>query len=536
MARCLEIVVQRAKSFMEKSVLKMDAKKLPAFLTSKKLIIILLICLYLLPIWLFKYFPTQDGPSHIFNAQILKEYRNPDYKFEEDYVLNLSPFPNWLAHVFLVLLLTVFSPIIAEKVFLSIYIIIFPISIFYFVNSIKRGKNLIGFIGFLFVYNYLFLMGFYSFAISVPLFFLVLGYWWRYKEHITVKRIVLLNLFITIIYFAHLSSHIIIMMSISLLSILYFRKRVRKIFVTLGCVLPSSILVFIYLSSSDLLSGESPQIGLSRVPQLLREFVAMRILVSYNEHQSIIAYLVSASILYLFVYTLWKEKINRKGKFIERFSSKDGFLFLLFIMLILYLILPWSLGSGGWINDRIAIFASIGILAWFREGDSKKWKRVFVSLIILIALINIIYITCYCKILDEELDEFTSGVQVIEKNKVILPFYFDGFGSSSRVGIFVNAANYYSLNNGGINLGNYEVLFDYFPVNLKAGFEPPAPGKIWVGAVHWHPEDIDICGYSSNIDYLIIWGDPDPVTSESIQKCYSMITSNGRLKIFKPEK
>lgn len=513
----------------------MNVRGILTFLNSEKLIIALLICVYLLPVWLFKYFPTQDGPSHIYNVQVLKEYGNPDYNFREHYDLNLSLFPNWLSHILLLFLMTLFPPIIAEKIFLSIYIIVFPISIFYFLNSIERGKNLIGFMSFLFIYNYLFLMGFYSFAISVPLFFLILGYWWKHKENITVKRIVILNLFMTALYFAHLISHIIIVMSISFLSILYFRRRIRKILITLGCVLPSSILALIYLPSSDLLSGETPQIGLSRIPQLLKELVSMRVLVSYNENQSIIAYLVSVSMLYLFIHTLWKEKINRKGGFFERFSSKDCFLFLCFMMLILYLILPWSMGPGGWINDRIAILAALGILAWFREGDSRKWKGAFTVLVILISLVNIAYITYYCKILDDELHEYTSEVQKIGNNKVILPFFFDGFGKSSRVGIFVNAANYYCLNNGGINLGNYEVLFDYFPVKFKESFKPPIEGKEWVVAVHWRPADIDICEYSANIDYLLIWGEPDPVTSENIQECYSLVASNGRLKIFKPE-
>ena len=514
----------------------LNFRKFSTFLKSEKLIITLLICAYLLPIWLFKYVPTQDGPSHIYNAQVLKEYRNPDYNFSEHYDLNLSLFPNWLSHILLVILLTVFSPIVAEKILLSIYIIVFPISIFYFLGSIKQGKNLLGFMSFLFIYNYLFLMGFYSFAISMPLFFLILGYWWRHKEHITTKRVVLLNLFMVIIYFAHLISHILIVMSISLLAILYFRKRIRGILTAFVCIFPSCILILIYLPSSDLLSGETPQIGLSRIPLLLKELVSMRVLVSYNEYQSIIAYLVSATILYLFIHTLWKEKIDRKESFIERFSTKDCFLFIFFVMLILYLILPWSVGPGGWVNDRIAILALIGILAWFREGDSRRWKRIFLILIVLISLINIAYIGYYCKILNEELDEFTSGVQVIGKNKTILPFFFDGFGKSSRVGIFVNAANYYSLNNGGINLGNYEILFDYFPTRYKESFEPPAPGKEWVVTVHWQPTEIDIRGYSANIDYLLIWGDVGPAMSDDIQSSYSMIVSNGRLKIFQPER
>jgi len=30
-----------------------------------------LVLIYILPIWIFKYFPSQDGPAHIYNSFIL---------------------------------------------------------------------------------------------------------------------------------------------------------------------------------------------------------------------------------------------------------------------------------------------------------------------------------------------------------------------------------------------------------------------------------------------------------------------------------
>jgi len=276
------------------------------------------------------------------------------------------------------------------------------------------------------------------------------------------------------------------------------------------------------------------RIGFSRAPELLKEFISMRTLVSYNEDQSKIAYLISALMIYLFVHTLWKDKVAAKGSIIKRFTIKDCFLLLFFVMFILYLILPWSFGPGGWVNDRMAILASIGILAWFSQGDSKRWKRIFIILVTIVSLVNIAYIGYYCKILNTGLNEYTSETKIIEKNKVILPFFFDSNGKSLRVGIFVNAANYYCLDNGGINLGNYEVQFDYFPIKFKKSFQPPVQKKEWVQTIHWRPCDIDICGYSNNIDYLIIWGKPDKTTDKAARKCYNLIAEKGRLKIFKP--
>ena len=44
--------------------------------------VIVLMVVHLLPVWGFKYFPTQDGASHIYNAYVVKEYHkheNSDY-------------------------------------------------------------------------------------------------------------------------------------------------------------------------------------------------------------------------------------------------------------------------------------------------------------------------------------------------------------------------------------------------------------------------------------------------------------------------
>ena len=104
------------------------------------LLIGVLIVIYLLPIWLFPYFPTQDGVSHVYNSQILTEYSNPEYEFRDYYEINWYPFPNWLSHFSLAMLMFVFPPLIAEKIFLSLYVILFPLAIYYFLNVVQRGR------------------------------------------------------------------------------------------------------------------------------------------------------------------------------------------------------------------------------------------------------------------------------------------------------------------------------------------------------------------------------------------------------------
>ena len=108
------------------------------FSKKSSFLIVVLIVVYLLPIWLFNYFPTQDGVSHVYNSQIITEYGNPIYQFREYYGINRFPFPNWLSHFSLVLLMYIFLSLIAEKVFLSLYVILFPLAIRYFLQDLRK--------------------------------------------------------------------------------------------------------------------------------------------------------------------------------------------------------------------------------------------------------------------------------------------------------------------------------------------------------------------------------------------------------------
>ena len=68
--------------------------KLPK-ITLKHLLVALLLLVHLLPIWIVKYFPTQAGPSHIYNAQLFKEYHDhQNFRIRDVYQLNWTPFPN----------------------------------------------------------------------------------------------------------------------------------------------------------------------------------------------------------------------------------------------------------------------------------------------------------------------------------------------------------------------------------------------------------------------------------------------------------
>ena len=67
----------------------------------------LLASTYLLPIWAFRYLPTQDGPSHLDNAQILKELGNSTDAYTAYFEIRAELIPNWTSHLIFAALLLV---------------------------------------------------------------------------------------------------------------------------------------------------------------------------------------------------------------------------------------------------------------------------------------------------------------------------------------------------------------------------------------------------------------------------------------------
>src|SRR5262249_44690299 len=117
---------------------------------------------YLIPVWAYAYLPTQGGPSHVNNAQILRDYGHSTLGYENYFELRWEPLPNLTSPLLLALLLCVLPPLVAEKALVSLYILGFAGSFRYFLGSFGPRCRPLSWAGLLFVYNRCLWMGFYN--------------------------------------------------------------------------------------------------------------------------------------------------------------------------------------------------------------------------------------------------------------------------------------------------------------------------------------------------------------------------------------
>jgi len=142
---------------------------------------LLVFALHLGLLWWLPFFPSQDGPSHLYNALILRDLVNGGAVYGEFFDATLLFAPNLGAPVPLYLLTAFLPPVVAEKVFLSTFIGLL-------VCVMPRLARLTGnepfpasFMVFPLLFSRLTLPGFYSFMLGIPLWLWAMWLFWRMR-------------------------------------------------------------------------------------------------------------------------------------------------------------------------------------------------------------------------------------------------------------------------------------------------------------------------------------------------------------------
>ncbi|MFC1717146.1 hypothetical protein ACFL6S_26020 [Candidatus Poribacteria bacterium] len=488
---------------------------------------LILVIIYILPIWTFKYFPSQDGPCHIYNSFILKHYDNPEYVFSKFYEVRKSPIPNWASHFSMMLLMYLVPPLIAEKILLTGYIVLMALSMLYLLSAVEAGRTPLAFIGFPFIYNYLLLMGFYNFSLSVALLMLAVGYWWKHYETFDVKNMSILGLLLVVLYFCHLVSLVLAMLSIVTVAILRLPPRFtrwKQALFSLLCMLPAAGLTYYYTRTRG-----TAQSGVWAWERLWQYFIRNESLAYYSQEQIILGKFVTGAFIALFFYTFIRDRFfTKEWRFRLRISRKDFFLLLCVGFFIIYWQAPDGMSGGGFIKTRLSFLPFLIIIPWLSWDMPKIAKGIVGIMLMLLATAYIAHASYYHRNFSNDMKVYTSGYDVIERNKVILPLAFNRSGGCWRIGMFLHAVGHYGYATGCIELDNYEATTSYFPTYYKPDFRRPVHSII-----ESKPAEFDFDEYADGIDYVITWALPSGSDVESrILNHYYLIKQNGNLKIF----
>jgi hypothetical protein len=481
------------------------------------ILFLFLLFLNVLPIWLFPYFPSQDGPSHLENANILNKLIFSNIPvFQEYYSINKVLLPNWLGHISLAIFLHIFPPLVSEKLLLAFYIITFPISLCYVLYAINPANAWIALLSFPLIYNYTFHMGFYNFSLSLPLFLLFIGYYIRHSLVFKMKTIVILMLLSLILYFSHIVSlgmAFITILYIDIYSLLFCEYQdskhstVRQGMMTLKRNLVQ--LLFIFLPTIILGLAFAGKQGLdinyrtNAIERVLGLFGHLSF--TLTEAIPIILYdVLVSSLCVVVIIDMMRNRGSHKYKYFVLFAT----------YVFLYLLVPDTVTTeSGALLHRLYLFVHLAFLLWVASQqiiEKVKYCIIFSALFISIAQIGI-NTSSYAE-LNDYLSEYLSCRDVIRENTILLPLCFSPQGEddhentlSRNVKPFIHAASYLSVNRNVVVLANYEANSSIFPILYNPVLNP----YTHIGDIEHLPSRIDLLNYNNStgkmIDYVLVW-------------------------------
>lgn len=478
-----------------------------------------LLAVHLLLIWVFPFFPSQDGPDHQALSAILREYAKPDAGLlREYYQINREALPNWFVFFLMSKALAFVSVPVAEKLLLSAYVLLLPLAARYAARAIAPGSAFLSVLAFPFVYNFLFHMGFFNFCFSLPAFLFAVGFWLRRPEDPGPLRIAGLALLILWVYFCHPVTLVVALTALFTLAgwrvILDLRSGERSFWRSLlhwlaGPVLaglPALILMISFLGRRT--GAEIRMMGM--LPKL-RHLAGLYSLASLSRLTIALAILLA---LLFFVTALLCLRARRRA---PGLNPADGLLLTVGVLTVAYFAAPSDLAGGGFINHRLNLFPFLVLILWFATFEHPTGRRRAIQIAAAAIAVGFLgaVVPVYARINDHLKEIVAAGERVEPDHTLLFLSYVPRYERDDpemavfRTRPYLHAGGYIAARRRLVDLSLYEANEDYFPIYYRPELNPFRHlATVYLG-IETFPPRVDLPGYprrtGGRVDYVMLW-------------------------------
>lgn len=485
----------------------------------------LLLALSLAAVWAFRCFPSQDGPIHLEIAGILRRLAaGGPPAFARFFEVNREPEPNWLVYLPLTALMSALTPLAAEKVLLSGYLLLLPAALLYGMRSVRPEAAWLAMLGFPLLASFPFHMGFYNYCYGLGLMLVALGFWLRRRHRMRLAATAALAGLLLAVSLAHPVALAAAGLAVGCVAAAEARaapagERLRTL-LRLG--LPPLAAALPALAPIALFVGEEGTRDYVRLPArvLVRHLATLYSLVSYSRAELA----VSLGFLLLLAALAWAARRrgaagSPEGPHAGPLSTGLGAFALL--LSVVYFAAPQGLAGGGYLNQRLQIPLLLAVLLWLasRPGTDRL-RRPGVALAALLSLGALgLHARAYAQ-LAPQLAEYRSVGARLPAGATLLSLSFahrgldeSGGPLALRIRPFQHAAGYLSAERGVVDLNNYQADRGYFPVRYRRECNPFGPlGTI--DEIEEEPPRVHLGRYRralaaagcGDVDYLLLWG------------------------------
>ena len=403
--------------------------------------------------------------------------------------------PNYFVYVFFYGTLQFFSPLVSEKLFLSLYVLAFPLAFRYALGALGRNATVFAALGFPMAYSMVIFLGFYNTSFALVAFLLTIGYWLRHRNEASWRVFLVYFVLALFCFFVHGSAVVLTGIFIGLagtaetlldfldarrggaVSWNTFRWRFfsRCVVPGLAYVLPAVGIVIFFLRP---VSAIPVGIGDFSVPFYMRlvSLLMGPIAIAYDKMEMFIVIpFVSGWIL-----ALWHMTKNLP----RRAFLSDPLFVAVVGLLLLYLFLPYKTVVR-WIPIRLLPYLFFGLFRWLGSAAltlGGRSRGVLYSFVLTTALFSSLATAVIRPMsmvrINDFLDEYVSAFEHIGAGATVLTIpmgkEFNGEPITGFAGIDVfNQSQHYLLweKPAGI-LVNQQAHVNYFPIVFRSEVDP----------------------------------------------------------------
>lgn len=471
--------------------------------------------LYMLPFWVVRYIPTVDGPCHTYNAWILRQYGNVERypRFQQYYEISAKPYPNWSGQAVMALLMVAVPPRVAEKLLVSGYVLLFLGGAWYLAGAVRPGERWLAFLAFPFAWHQLFQFGFYNFALSVALFQIALGFWWRHRERPGLRFAVEINLLLWLCYFSHILSLALALGGIGVLWLATLRRESwRRHLLHVPILLPQVVLPIWFLADQG--SREMPAAW--SWERLAGYLGRLEVLYTLGEAQIWLGTALAGLLLALLVLTLWRGRGRRE---------EHAFLVLAVLLVLLYFASPEGLAGGFLLKQRLSLYPFLVLLPWLSVRLSGRAEAAAAAGLALAALLYLGYLVQGYRELGAREETFLAGIAPLAPNSRVLPLLFERTGPTDFLS---HAIDYVALEKGAVDWDNYEAKTTYFPVRFRGAVDFPD-----LSGLPMEPGSYRVRPNVRRVDAVYVWRMPPGLPlGTRLRRSYTLTREDGGGMLF----
>ncbi|TWU12625.1 hypothetical protein CA54_14490 [Symmachiella macrocystis] len=493
------------------------------------------VCLFLLvtltslvPIWITTHFPSQNGPWYLLIVHMFKEFQNPAYDYSEYYQINWHPVPHMLHNLVVYCLSNLLPLLTAEKVALSIYVVGFPLSIFYFLSAASPRNVILGYYGFLMVHTYSFFRGYHNFSLALVLFFTAFGYWLHHHRKLTKKNFAVLAVLSALLYLSHLFVFGLLACCIGFYVLIETHSFKKGTIAAVCATWPGWLLFVDYFiltkTKSEWIDHEDTVFLL---PHVLLEYFVRKYFYTISLPVYILMALPWMLVLGLVVRKIihmYREKNNS-----VRGVLSDPLIALLAVLLVSFFIVPYKFLAWHYVNLRM-IPVICGVMLACAGASIEINRRLLGGMVMVVCgaaiCANVLLAKEVVK-MDQELAVYMSGIEHYDGNTPLLPIHIEN-PPHGQVRPLTRAYEYYNIAKGGANgrgVANVNTLvsmwYHEYPVsNMFPKIDKNNPEK-------------SMRRIRQTYGYVLVYGEDLDLVKNLEANQFELVHHNQKLRLFK---